>query len=142
MFRKILTSFPEILSRLTIGFVFIESGWGKFHDLSKVEAYFQSLGIPLAHLQAPFVSGVELIAGLLILLGLFTRISSLPLIVIMIVAIKTAHLEDLTGFSSLLSLTEFLYIILLSWLSVNGAQFLSADAIMKKRCVSKTCNNH
>jgi len=130
---------PELVARFVIGFVFIESGWGKLHSLTKVTAYFESLHIPFASLQAPFVSGVELIGGLFILLGLFTRISSLPLIAIMAVAIRTAKWEDITDVSTLLGTIEFLYIAILVWLATYGSQFLSVDVVMNKffKCKNK-----
>lgn len=131
-------SIPEIAARLTIGTVFVDSGWGKLHDLPKVVGYFESLGIPLANLQAPLVSGLELVAGLFILTGFFTRLSSLPLIGIMLVAIRTAHWDEVTDFSTLLSLSEFLYIVILTWLASYGAQFLSIDKLLaRKSCQPK-----
>src|ERR1051325_9033505 len=45
---------PGLLSRLTIGGVFIQSGWGKLHHLDKVVQFFTSLGIPAPQIQAPF----------------------------------------------------------------------------------------
>ena len=123
---------PELVSRLVIGLVFLLSGWGKFQNLSKVTAYFESLEIPWAHFQAPFVSGVEFIAGICILIGLGTRMASLPLIVIMMVAIGTAKWEDVTEFSSLLDISEFLYIVILLWLACCGSKYLSCDALLCK----------
>lgn len=120
----------EILTRLTLGIVFTQSGWVKFQNLSKVISYFESLNIPFAHLQAPFVGGLELIAGIFILIGLFTRLSSLSLIPVMIVAIFTAHSEEITDLSGLLSMSNFLYILLLSWLATVGSKVLSIDQIM------------
>lgn len=130
---------PEIISRVTIGLVFVESGWGKFQDLARVATYFESLGIPWPHLQAPFVSGVELVAGLFVLAGFRTRMSSLPLIAIMIVALLTAKREDLTDFSSFLGLSEFLYIVILSWLVANGSKFFSLDVFLCKRYKHDSC---
>mgnify|MGYP001427463731 CR=1 FL=1 len=122
-FKKI----PELISRITIGYVFIESGIGKFQDLPKVVAYFESLKIPMASIQAPMVSGFELIFGFFILIGLWTRLSALPLIGIMVVAILTAKLEELTSFSDLLGTIEFLYIVILAWLATHGSQFCAVD---------------
>lgn len=130
MFKLLKSAIPELISRIVIGLVFIESGWGKFHDLGKVISYFESLGIPWANLQAPFVAGVELLAGLFILLGLFTRLSSMPLIGIMLVAIKTAKWEEVTDFSSLLGLSEFLYIVILLWLMTQGSKYLAMDTLI------------
>lgn len=134
-------SIPEIAARLTIGTIFVESGWGKLQDLPKVIGYFESLGIPFANLQAPLVSGLELVAGLFILTGFLTRLSSLPLIGIMLVAIRTAHWDDLTDLSSLFSLSEFLYVIILFWLAAHGARSFSIDELLARKCClpKKSC---
>ncbi|MCB0369826.1 MAG: DoxX family protein [Bdellovibrionales bacterium] len=121
---------PELISRLLIANIFIHSGWAKLHSLDKVIAYFESLQIPLAKIQAPFVSFVELIAGLFILLGLFTRLSSLFLMAIMVVAIRTAKWEDITDLSSLADISEFLYLVILMWLFAFGAQKFSLDKLI------------
>src|SRR5213593_2333437 len=81
---------PPTLARLCVGLVFFNSGWGKLHGLNDVIEYFRSLGIPAPEIQAPFAAGTEFVCGLLLLLGLFTRVASVPLIITMIVAILTA----------------------------------------------------
>ncbi|MGZ3797575.1 MAG: DoxX family protein, partial [Pseudobdellovibrionaceae bacterium] len=83
-------------------------------------------------IQAPLVSALELGAGLFILLGLFTRRSCLPLIAIMLVAIRTAKWEEVSDFSSLLGIPEFLYLVILSWLLIYGSNYLSVDALLSK----------
>jgi putative oxidoreductase len=118
---------PALLTRISIGVVFIESGWGKLHHLEKVVEFFTSLGIPAARLQAPFVATVELVCGALVLIGLFTRFAAIPLIGVMIVAILTAKLKEITMISDLFSMFEYLYIILLAWLAVAGAGAISID---------------
>jgi len=124
---------PPTVTRLTLGWVFIESGWGKLHNLSKVIDFFRSLGIPAPEIQARFSSSMELLCGVLILLGLCTRLASLPLIVIMTVAIVTARRSDLNGISDLFGFIEYLYIALALWLAAYGAGPISLDAIVAKR---------
>lgn len=118
---------PQLVARITVGYVFIESGWGKLHNLEKVTGYFQSLGIPAAAIQAPFAAGSELVFGAAVLIGLFTRLSAIPLLVIMVVAIITAKREELNGISALFGFIEYLYIVLLLWLVVRGGGCLSLD---------------
>lgn len=120
--------FPPLLARITLGWVFVESGWGKVNNLPQVIEFFQSLGIPYAELQAPFVAGMELVAGALILFGLFSRMASIPLVVTMIVALVTAKREDIHSVSDLFASSEYLYIVLLLWLLVAGAGTISVDA--------------
>ncbi len=128
---------PEIISRIVIGFIFIQSGWGKLHHLDKVIGFFESLGIPAPHLQAPFVATVELIGGLMILLGIGTRFAAAPLVVIMVVALKTAKLAELENASDIFGLSEFLYGVILLWLFAFGSQYLSVDAWLKCRAAKK-----
>src|SRR5437773_3076139 len=107
---------PPTVARLTLGFIFLHSGWGKLHDLPKVVAYFTELGIPAPQFQAPLAATTEFVCGALVLLGLFTRVASLPLIATMLVAILTALRSNIHGLSDLFGTSEYLYIALLLWL--------------------------
>lgn len=120
-------------ARGTVGWVFLQSGWGKLHNLEGVVAFFESLGIPFPALQAPFVAGVEFVGGLLLLLGLGTRLVALPLVGVMVVAIATALRSDLETVSDLFGLSEFGYIVMLVSLFVFGAGSLSLDALIRRR---------
>ena len=121
------TKISEVLFRLTIGSVFIESGIGKWKDMPQVVSYFESLKIPMANIQAPMVACIELICGLAILVGFKTRWAAVPLMGTMVVALITAKADEITGFSSLTGLTEFLYLIILFHLFAQGSRFLSFD---------------
>ncbi len=123
---------PGVLSRIAIGYIFIQSGWGKLHHLDKVIQFFTSLGIPAPQLQAPFVAGVELVGGTLVLIGLFTRVASVPLIGTMVVAILTAKRGDIHELGDLLFMPEYLFILLLLWLIVKGAGLVSVDNVLTK----------
>jgi putative oxidoreductase len=124
---------PPTVARLTIAGVFIETGWGKLHNLQKVIGFFTELGIPAPQLQAPLVATVEFVCGILLLVGLFTRVASLPLIVSMTVAILTAKKADIHSYSDLFGIEEYLYIVILLWLGAYGAGPISLDAIFAKR---------
>jgi putative oxidoreductase len=118
---------PPTLARLTVGWIFFWSGWGKLHSLDRVIEFFGSLGIPHPELQAPFASATELVCGALMLAGLFTRLASVPLVIVMLVAIATAQRENVSTLGDIFGLTEYLYITLLVWLGVGGAGPLSLD---------------
>lgn len=124
----------QLLTRLIIGLVFASTGWGKLHNLQKIIDFFNSLGIPAAKIQAPFVAGMEFLCGVLVLIGLATRYASIPLIIIMLVAIRTAKWEEVTGVFSLFDMSEFLYMVLLTWLVVYGGGKISVDYLICKRC--------
>ena len=118
------------LARSTVGWIFVLSGWGKLHDLGQVIKYFGELGIPHPELQAPFAAGTELVCGALVLIGLATRLASVPLIITMLVAIVTAQKENVHAVGDLFGLIEWCYIALLVWLGVAGPGPLSLDALL------------
>lgn len=122
-----VTWLPPLAARVTLGAIFMGTGWGKLHNLEKVVKYFRSLGIPAAEYQAPFVAATEFSCGLLLLLGLATRVAAVPLMISMIVAIRTALWSDLGGLNDLFGQAEYLYIALLLWLSISGAGAVSLD---------------
>lgn len=131
--QRRLAWLPPAVARLTLGWVFLQSGWGKLQNLDRVVSYFSSLGIPAPGIQAPFVAGTEFVCGALLLAGLATRIAALPLIAVMLVALGTAVADQIGGFSDLLGLAEFLYIVVLLGLAVSGGGALSLDAQLAKR---------
>ena len=101
------------LARVTLGTVFLRSGWGKLHSLDQVTQFFASIGIPAPGFNALFASSTELVCGALLIAGLATRLAAVPLIVTMAVAIRTALWSQFQGVTGLLGLLEFSYIVLL-----------------------------
>ena len=89
----------SILIRLLVGLVvFFPEGIQKliFPDLLGA-GRFAHIGIPYPELMGPFVGSVETICGALIIVGLLTRLASIPLIVVMVVAIVSTKLPILLG---------------------------------------------
>ena len=123
---------PPLLARASVGLVFATAGWGKLQNLDRVIGFFRSLGIPAPDLQAPFVAATEFSCGLLLAVGLATRFAAVPLVITMVVAIRTALWSELEGVVDLLGREEFLLIVLLVWLSVAGAGAASLDAILAR----------
>ena len=85
-----LQSFFLLLVRLYWGWQFFQTGWGKLHNLPHVVEFFTSLGIPAPALNAYFVSGLECFGGILLAVGLGSRLIALMLAVDMLVAYITA----------------------------------------------------
>jgi putative oxidoreductase len=119
-----------LLARLTVGIRFAGAGWAKVNNLPRVVEFFTSLGIPYPELQAPFVAGVELVGGVLIAVGLASRLTAIPLIITMIVAILTALRDQVTGIVALVGLSEFAYIAILFWIAIAGPGAASLDALI------------
>ena len=124
-----LSFLGPMLARLTLGVVFIGTGWGKLHGLDKVTDFFTELGIPAPGFNAVLAASAELICGALLLVGLLSRLAAIPLIAVMTVAILTAKLENLHGISDLLGFEEWTYIVLALWIVVAGSGPLSLDRL-------------
>jgi putative oxidoreductase len=86
-----------ILIRLAVGGVFSASGLIKFLYANQGAGRFAKLGIPAPEFLANFVGVVEIAAGLLLALGLATRLAAIPLVFNMLVAIGTSKLPMLFG---------------------------------------------
>jgi len=121
-----------LFARLVVGWVFLWSGWGKLNSLPAITENFVSWGIPFPHILTPFVSGVEFFGGILLLLGLMTRISAGALGVTMMVAIKSAKWDQVDSLETLLGFDETEYLALFLWLAVAGAGTVSLDWLLKR----------
>ena len=110
--------------------MFFQSGQGKLANPERVVAFFTELGIPYPELQAPFVGATELVCGALLMIGLATRIASIPLIITMCVALATA--VEWEGVMGLIFTDEFAYIAVFVWLLVAGPGAASLDALIKR----------
>jgi len=85
-----------ILIRLIVGGVFLTEGIQKFLLPGELGVgRFVKIGIPLPEVMAPFVGVVEIVGGTLLLVGLLTRLATIPLIVNMLVAIGTTKIPIL-----------------------------------------------
>jgi putative oxidoreductase len=127
------TSAAILLIRLAVGGAFLSEGVQKFlfPDALGV-GRFTTIGIPAPQIMAPFVGVVEIGCGLLVLLGLFTRLATIPLVVDMLVAIATTKVPILlkSGFWSMAHEARTDWAMLLSclFLFVAGPGPWSLDA--------------
>ncbi len=124
---------PPTLARVTVGWVFFQSGWGKLHNIPKVTDFFIQLGLPAPGFQAHLTATTEFVCGSLLLAGFCTRFAAVPLIITMMVAIRTALWDQVESVGSLFGIAEFLYITLLVWLGTAGAGPLSVDRFLGNR---------
>jgi putative oxidoreductase len=126
-----------LLVRLYWGWQLAQTGWGKLHNLAKITNFFASINIPLPAANAHFVASLEFVGGLLLIVGLGTRLVGLLLAGNMLVAYWTADHEALTSIISdpgkfyVADPYTFLFASLL--VLIFGAGWLSLDALMMKR---------
>lgn len=98
--RSLASNAPTsvILIRLMVGGLFLSEGIQKFLFSAQLgSGRFEKIGIPLPEIMGPMVGGFELMCGVLVLLGLCTRLACLPLIGIMLTALFTTKIPVLIG---------------------------------------------
>ena len=122
-----------VLVRLLVGGVFLSEGVQKFlYPDALGVGRFVKIGIPAPQVIAPFVGVVEIAGGLLLIVGLLTRLAAIPLIIDMIVAVTTTKLPMVakSGFWAMAHEARTDYCMLLGsgFLLLVGAGRLSVDA--------------
>jgi putative oxidoreductase len=134
------TSAPAatILIRLLVGGVFFLEGVKKFLFVEQWGAgRFTRIGIPHPQVMAPFVGVLEIVCSFLLLLGLFTRLASVPLIINICVAIASTKIPILkkSGFWPMEAeaRTDYSMLLGLLFLLIVGAGAWSIDARAAKR---------
>ena len=129
---------PGLLTRLIVGFAFMDSGSGKLKNMDNTIGFFTTLGIPFPEANAAFVANLEYYGGMLLLVGLLTRIVGLLLSSTMIVALLTADRDTFvgaltrTGEAGLSDVAPFVLGAFMAWLVVFGPGALSLDALLKR----------
>ena len=121
-----------ILIRLMVGTVFLSEGIQKFLFADTLGAgRFEKIGLPSPEFLGSFVGSFEIICGSFVLLGLFTRLASLPLILIMLVAIATTKVQVLAdkGFWAMMhaSRTDWAMLLGSIFLLIKGSGLWSLD---------------
>jgi putative oxidoreductase len=89
-----------LVIRLYWGWQFAQTGWGKLHSLPQVTEYFASLGLPAPGFTATFVATFEFVGGILLAVGLLSRITALGMVIDMIMAYVAGDKEALHAFFS------------------------------------------
>jgi putative oxidoreductase len=90
-----------LLMRLMAGGVFLSEGILKFVYTNQGVGRFTELGLPFPQMTATFVGGLEIVGGILLIAGLFTRVIAIPFIIEMVVAILTTKISLYLGTSPL-----------------------------------------
>lgn len=141
--------------RLIVGYGFIEHGLAKLlKGPENFAAILHAIGVPASHFMAWLTISTELVGGLAVLLGAFVSFFSLPMTMLLAVAIFTVHLPY--GFSSikLMSVTagraqfgppgyevDLLYIACLAALVFAGSGPLAIDSLLRKRRLAHSVSN-
>ena len=126
-----------LLIRLMVGVVFLSEGIQKFlFPAVRGAGRFEGIGLPGPEFLGAFVGGFEVLCGAFILMGLFTRLAAIPLIIIMLVAISTTKVDILMekGFWEMMhaSRTDWSMLLGSIFLLIRGGGFGSLDCYWSK----------
>lgn len=134
-YASYLQSFALLVLRLGIGCQLIYSGWGHLTHIEKTVAAFTEWGVPMARFNV-YVSGMtELVGGILILLGLASRLISIPLIINFCVAYVAASRDALkhilTNPNDVAGDTAFPFLAASLIILAFGPGWISIDGLLK-----------
>jgi putative oxidoreductase len=126
-----------LLVRLYWGWQFTTNGWAKLHNLSHVTEFFTSLGLPAPHFTAVFVSTVECVGGILLAVGLLSRLTGLALTIDMFMAYITADRAALTSIISdpgkFYNADPYTFLFAALLVLIFGPGKLSLDTLLERR---------
>ena len=140
-FGNVLQHPVLLVMRLYWGWQLFLTGKGKLMHLDKTAGFFESLHIPMPKLNAIMAGSVECFGGLLLLLGLGSRLVSIPVAFTMIVAYVTADREAVVNIFSdpdkFTSAAPFLFLLTAIVVLAFGPGCFSLDAIISRKCADK-----
>ncbi len=132
-----------LLVRLAVGLIFFTQGILKFIDPNMGVARFTRIGFMHPYFTAHFVGSFEIACGLLVLLGLWTKVAAIPLLVVIMTAIATTKLPELLrvnqGFWYMVSdaRTDFAMLCSLLFLILAGGGAWSLDVHLGRENTSR-----
>ena len=119
-----------LLCRLYWGGLFIFTGSNKLAHLALTAEKFANWHIPAPYANAVAAGSTELFCGGLLVLGLASRFATIPLLVTMIVAYRTAHIDEVTDLYTFVTAPPFLHLLTCTLVLVFGPGVFSADYLI------------
>ena len=130
-----------LIIRLYWGWQFFVAGRGKLLDIDKFAGFFANWGIPMPKLNVILAGSTECFGGLLLLLGLGSRIATVPLIFTMLVAYFAADSDKIKGIfnnpDAFVTAAPFLFLLTCVIVLIFGPGIFSLDAIIARSCGEK-----
>ncbi len=118
--------------RLVFGYFWLETGIAKVHNLEGFTMRFMGWGIPYPAFSAGLSAWTELIGGLLLMLGLFTRLICIPMLINMAVAVTLVVSSNLMGLDDYVEADEVVYSLIFFWLLIAGPGKVSLDTLVAR----------
>ena len=125
-----------LMVRLYWGWQLVQSGWGKLHNIDKVTEFFTSLGLPAPGLTAHFIASLEFVGGVLLILGLASRLIAVVLTINMIMAYIIADHDALMSIFSnpdkFYAAAPYTFLFASLLVLIFGPGLFSLDAVIGK----------
>ncbi|WP_230474923.1 DoxX family protein [Dyella monticola] len=121
-----------LVVRLVFGYFWLETGIAKVHNLDGFTQRFVGWGIPYPSFSAALSAWTELLGGLLLMLGLFTRLVTIPMIINMIVAVTLVVSTNLMGLDDYVEADEVVYTLIFVWFLIAGPGKISLDTLVAR----------
>lgn len=135
-FGEAMQPYLLLALRLIWGYLFFITGYYKLTHLTEVAAHFANHGIPFPEINVALVGSLELIGGVLLFLGLASRLVAIPLIIVMVVALLSAHSEAVWNVFSnpgdLLQQSPTTYLLVCLIIFAFGPGPISLDYLLKR----------
>jgi len=140
LFVRVVSSLQSpflLIVRLYWGWQISQNGWGKLHNLSHVTDFFSSLGLPAPGPTAAFVATFEFVGGILLAVGLLSRVAALGFVIDMTMAYLTADRDSFFSFFSdpgkFYGADPFILFFVGLLVLFFGPGKLSIDALLERR---------
>jgi putative oxidoreductase len=125
-----------LLLRLIFGWGLFQTGKGKLENIDRFIDFLTHLHIPMPAANAYFVASLECAGGLLLMLGLASRLICIPLTINFIVAFLTADREAVVNFfkdqDAFTNAAPFLYLLVSLLVLAFGPGFFSIDEVIQR----------
>lgn len=133
-----LAFLPPLLTRIALGHAFFLTGRGKLANFDTFVSFLSDQGVPWPVMNAHLVARLECYGGILLVIGLLTRLVALGLAGTMAVALWTERRPFIeswafTGEIGPTDFSPFVFLLLLGWLVVYGPGIASLDAPLARR---------
>ncbi len=128
-----LKDLPPLLFRLILSYGFYEPATKKLGNIDQIAQWFASMNFPFPTLNAYLATATETAGFILLFIGLGTRIITIPLMIVMLVAIFTVHIGN--GFAAGNNGFEIplYYFLMLASLLITGPGKISLDSLIEKK---------
>lgn len=132
-----LAFLAPLATRITLGHAFFLTGRGKLANFETTVEFFAAQGIPAPALNAAFVSRLEYYGGILLVVGLLTRVVAALLASTMVVALITERAQFFeawkpTGDVGPTDISSWVFLLFMSWLVFYGPGLVSADHFLAR----------